>query len=76
MLTGADGLQHIWEGDEINGLCRLDPTGATVTRDPNFDRGVVAGSCGLAGGLPWATVAARSWGRHCPAETVRWDNDG
>ena len=35
MLTGADGLQHIWAGDEIHGRCRFDPTGATVTRDPN-----------------------------------------
>jgi hypothetical protein len=35
VLTGADGLQHIWAGDEINGRCRFDPTGVTVTRDPN-----------------------------------------
>ena len=110
VLTGADGLQHLWEGDEISGLCRFDPTGTTFTKDPSscllafagspaikpgnvsfdghyiylpdisaksigvgkvaydpaanlgkgglsiFDRGVVAGTCGLAGGLPWATA--------------------
>lgn len=44
VLTGADGLQHLWEGDEISGLCRFDPTGTTWTKDPNSCLLAFAGS--------------------------------
>src|SRR4051794_3193142 len=57
MVTGADGLQHLWAGDEISGLCRFDQTGATWTKDTN--------SCMLAfGGSPQIKPGNLSYDGH------------
>ena len=45
VLTGADGLQHYWDGGPHHGVCRFDATGTTWTKDTS--------SCLLAfGGSP------------------------
>ena len=45
VLTGADGLQHYWTADHIQGVCRFDGAGTTWTEDTS--------SCLLAfGGSP------------------------
>jgi hypothetical protein len=45
VLTGADGLQHLWTADHINGICRVDQVGGVWTEDSS--------SCLLAfGGSP------------------------
>jgi hypothetical protein len=57
LLTGGDGLQHLWEGDEVSGLCRFDPTGTTFTKDPS--------SCVLAfGGSPQVKPGQLSFDGH------------
>jgi hypothetical protein len=57
VLTGADGLQHFWTADHIQGICRFDGSGTTWTEDPN--------SCLLAfGGSPAIKAGNLSFDGH------------